>query len=148
MYSASKHAVKGFTDALRVEVSEVDDAPVSITLIQPTAVDTPYPQHARNYMAQEPKLPTPMIEPAQVVDAILGAASSPVRSKRVGAMSKINTTLFKLVPGMASKFSAKQLDRQQYDEPPRDPSGALFKPSEETSVVGRATGPGGIQSSR
>lgn len=27
MYSASKHAVKGFTDALRVEIEEVDKAP-------------------------------------------------------------------------------------------------------------------------
>lgn len=53
MYSASKHAVKGFTDALRVEIEEVDKAPVSITLIQPTAVNTPYPQHAKNYMRQE-----------------------------------------------------------------------------------------------
>src|SRR4051812_2995472 len=57
MYTASKHAVKGFTDALRVEIENVDQAPVSITLIQPTAVDTPFPQHARNYMSQEPKLP-------------------------------------------------------------------------------------------
>ena len=51
MYSASKHAVKGFTDALRVELEELDKAPVSITLIQPAAVNTPYPEHARNYMA-------------------------------------------------------------------------------------------------
>ena len=27
---------------------QVDQAPVSITLVQPTAVDTPYPQHAKN----------------------------------------------------------------------------------------------------
>jgi short-subunit dehydrogenase len=54
MYSASKHAVKGFTDALRVEVEELDRAPVTITLIQPTAVDTPYPQHAKNYMTRSP----------------------------------------------------------------------------------------------
>src|SRR5947209_3263702 len=40
MYAASKHAVKGFTDSLRIEVQEVDKAPVSITLIQPTAVNT------------------------------------------------------------------------------------------------------------
>jgi short-subunit dehydrogenase len=144
MYSASKHAVKGFTDALRVEVAEVDGAPVSITLIQPTAVDTPYPQHARNYMAHEPKLPSPMLAPQQVVHAILEAATHPVRAKRVGVMSKINTTLFKLVPAMASRMSAKQFDRQHYDEPPCDTGGALFKPSEETSVVSRATGTGGI----
>src|SRR5437868_5868387 len=49
MYSATKHAVKGFTDALRVEVMEVDKAPVSITLIQPTAVNTPFAKHAKNY---------------------------------------------------------------------------------------------------
>ena len=84
MYTASKHAVKGFTDALRLEVEEVDKAPVSITLIQPTAVDTPFPQHARNYQDQEPKLPTPMIDPQQVADAILEAAVTPTRSKKVG----------------------------------------------------------------
>ena len=44
MYSASKHAVKGFTDALRIEVEQLDEAPVSVTLIEPTAVDTPLPQ--------------------------------------------------------------------------------------------------------
>src|SRR3954464_1742650 len=40
MYTASKHAVKGFTDALRIEIERVDQSPISITLIQPTAVDT------------------------------------------------------------------------------------------------------------
>ena len=66
MYSASKHAVKGFTDALRIEVQQLDKVPVAITLIQPTAVDTPFPQHARNYMDKEPKLPTPQIDPETV----------------------------------------------------------------------------------
>ena len=33
MYSASKHAVKGFTDALRVELL-ADESPVSVTLIR------------------------------------------------------------------------------------------------------------------
>ena len=99
MYSASKHAVKGFTDALRVEIEEVDKAPVSITLIQPTAVDTPFPQHARNYMDKEPKLPTPMIDPQQVADAILEAAVKPTRAKKVGAMAMLNTTMAKLAAG-------------------------------------------------
>src|ERR1700712_120281 len=75
MYSASKHAVKGFTDALRVEIEEIDEAPVSITLIQPPAVNTPYPEHAKNYMDKEPKLPSPMIDPRQVAEAILEAAT-------------------------------------------------------------------------
>ncbi len=128
MYSASKHAVKGFTDALRIEVQHVDKRPVSITLIQPTAVNTPYPQHARNYMANEPKLPDPKIEPEQVAEAILAAAVRPTRDVRVGLMAKINTSLFKLFPKVADVLAAKQHDRQQYDTAPADPKGTLYKP--------------------
>jgi len=139
MYSASKHAVKGFTDALRIEVEELDDAPVSITLIQPTAVDTPYPQHAKNYMDREPKLPTPQIEPEKVADAILGAAAKAERDIRVGAMSVVNTIAAKVMPSAAVKMSAKQADRQQYVELPRNPDGALWQPGGE----GRVHGSGG-----
>jgi short-subunit dehydrogenase len=136
MYSASKHAVKGFTDALRIEVEELDEAPVSITLIQPTAVDTPYPQHAKNYMDREPKLPTPQIEPEKVADAILGAAEKAERDVRVGAMSVMNTIAAKVMPSAADKMSAKQADRQQYEEPPRNPEGALWQPGGEGMVHG------------
>lgn len=145
MYTATKHAVKGYTDALRVELEVVDKAPVSITLIQPTAVDTPFPQHARNFMDKEPKLPTPMIEPQQVADAILAAAVSHTRDKTVGAMSFLNTTLSKVIPGMADRMAAGQADRQHYDERPRHPEGILNQPSEATHVVGRTHGTGGAE---
>jgi short-subunit dehydrogenase len=141
MYSASKHAVKGFTDALRVEVEDVDKAPVSVTLVQPTAVDTPYPQHAKNYTEQEPKLPTPRIEPEQVAEAILKAAEEPTRDVTVGAMAKLNVTVAKILPALGDKFMAKQADRQHYDEPPRDPEGTLNRPGES----GRIRGTGGVE---
>lgn len=139
MYSASKHAVKGFTDALRVELEDMDRANIVVTLIQPTAVDTPFPQHARNYMAREPKLPTPQIDPADVAAAILDAAVDPVRERKVGMMARVNTAMAKAVPALADKMAAKQADRQQYDEPPRDPSGTLYSPGES----GRTRGSGG-----
>ena len=139
MYSASKHAVKGFTDALRVEHEEVDKGNVAITLIQPTAVDTPFPQNARNYMDKEPKLPTPQIEPQQVADAILHAACHHERAVKVGAMAKVNTVVAKIAPGLGDKISAKQADRQQYDEPPRNPQGSLHVAGESGRTKG--TGP-------
>ncbi|UUX95595.1 SDR family oxidoreductase [Aquabacterium sp. J223] len=137
MYSASKHAVKGFTDALRVEVEVVERAPLSITLIQPTAVDTPYPQHARNYMDREPKLPTPQIDPEDVARAILKAATHGGRDVKVGAMSTLDTLASKVMPGVADKMAALQDDRQQADEPPRNPEGALFRPSGGGTERGR-----------
>lgn len=138
IYSASKHAVKGFTDALRVEIEDVDKAPVSITLIQPTAVNTPYPENARNYMDREPKLPDPMIEPEQVAKAILKAAVEGGRDVKVGAMSVLNTTMAKIAPSLGDKVSAKQADRQQKPEAPRNPEGSLY----EASGSGRVHGEG------
>jgi len=136
MYSASKHAVKGFTDALRVEIEEVDKDEMTITLIQPTAVNTPYPEHAMNYMDKEPKLPDPMIDPQQVADAILNAAVEGGRDVRVGSMAVMNTMLSKMMPSIADKLSAKQITRQQKDSMPYNPSGALYEPSETGRIYG------------
>jgi short-subunit dehydrogenase len=143
MYVASKHAIKGFVDVLRVEVEDVDKAPVAVTLIQPTAVDTPFPQHARNYTAREPKLPPPTIEPKDVADAILEAAVKPTREKKVGTMSVISTTVSKFLPGVADKLAAGRVGDLNYDEPPRNPDGALSRASEATGVVGQTHGTGG-----
>ena len=137
MYSASKHAVKGFTDSLRVEL-QADDAPVSVTLIQPTAVDTPYPEHAANYLSQEPKLPSPMIEPEKVASAILDAAVDPVHHIKVGAMSKLNTTLSAIMPTLAERMAKSYMGRQQRNEPPRQAvQGSLYQASEDGRTRGR-----------
>jgi short-subunit dehydrogenase len=62
IYSASKHAVKGFTDGLRMEL-EMDDAPVAVSLVKPAAIDTPYPQHAKNFLNREPQHAPPAYAP-------------------------------------------------------------------------------------
>jgi hypothetical protein len=47
----------------------------------------------------------------------------------------------KVMPKLGDKIAAKQADRQQYDEPPRDPEGTLYKPGQS----GRVRGSGGIE---
>ena len=136
MYSASKHAVKGYTDALRIEL-EADGAPVSVTLIQPTAVNTPYPEHAANYLSQEPKLPTPQLEPEKVASAILDAAVEPARDVKVGAMSVMNTFMAKIAPRIADRMARMQMGRQQRDEPPHGLQGSLYRASEDGRTHGR-----------
>ncbi|MBQ5949333.1 SDR family oxidoreductase [Massilia sp. ST3] len=138
MYSASKHAVKGFTDALRIEVEQLDEAPVSITLIEPTAVDTPLPQHARNYMDREPKLPSPQVDPHQVAAAILHAAVVPMRNVRVGMMADIDIMMERLLPGVSDRLATSLVPRQQQDGPPRNPDGSLYA----SRASGRIYGPG------
>jgi short-subunit dehydrogenase len=137
MYAASKHAVKGFTDCLRIEL-EIEEAPVSVTLIQPTAVDTPFPEHAKNYMAQEPDVPRPRLDPSQVAEAILSAAHNPARDVKVGMMARVNTAMAKFAPRIADKVAAKQREKLHQEIPPRNPEGSLHEPSDAGATHGRS----------
>jgi short-subunit dehydrogenase len=116
-YSASKHAVKGFTDALRMEL-EKEGLPVSVTLVKPSAIDTPYPEHAANYMDREAALPEPTYAPEVVARTILGAAEDPIRDVTVGAKDGVMAILGGLFPGLTDKLmEASFFDQQKGDAP-------------------------------
>ena len=83
-YSASKHAVMGFTDSVRMELQDAGRE-VSVTLIKPGAVDTPYMEHARNYLTDgATKNPPPSYHPDVVAKAIAHACENHVRDLVVG----------------------------------------------------------------
>ena len=118
IYCASKHAVKGFTDSLRMEL-EADNLPISVTLIKPAAVDTPYRLHARNYLGVEPKNPPPLYAPEIVAEAILHCAQHTKRDVFVGAGAKGMATLGHFMPRLTDKYMEKSMIRQQHtDNPP------------------------------
>ena len=99
IYCAAKHAVKGFTDTLRMEV-EADKLPISVTLIKPTAIHTPFPENAKNYMPFEPKLPPPVYAPELVAEAIIHCAQHPVRDFFVGEMAAAHSAMATYTPRM------------------------------------------------
>lgn len=116
-YSASKHAVKGFTDALRMELEE-EQAPISVTLIKPSTIDTPYFQHAKNYMAVEPKPPAPVYAPEVVANAILRAAEHPVRDITIGGGGRLIMALGKALPRLTDFYMERSMfDSQRSDVP-------------------------------
>jgi short-subunit dehydrogenase len=141
MYTASKHAVKGFTDALRLEL-EAENAPVSVTLIKPTGIDTPFTQHAKNYMDKEPKLPDPVYRPEEVAAAILHAAAHPERDVLVGTAARVMNTMGRQAPRTMDWLAERvMLPAQLRPEPPRNPAGSLYRPGEDGRVRGDHPGP-------
>lgn len=117
IYCASKHAVKGFTDAFRMEL-EAENAPISVTLIKPSAIDTPYKDHAKNYLAVEPQNPAPVYAPEAVAETILHCAENPVRDVFVGAGGKALSLVGEYAPRLADKYmEAVMIDGQKTDEP-------------------------------
>lgn len=120
-YSASKHAVKGFTDALRMEV-EADELPISITLIKPTAIHTPFPENAKNYLDYEPQLPSPLYAPNLVAEAILHSAETPTRDFFVGGMAKVHSSMALNTPRLHQKVNESIIDSMQNSGEPASPN--------------------------
>jgi short-subunit dehydrogenase len=128
-YSASKHAVKGFTDALRMELEE-QKAPVSVTLIKPAAIDTPYTQHAKNLLEDEPTHAPPVYHPDLVADAILHAAEHPVLDLFVGGGAKLMSVMGRYTPRMADKYMENMIVSGTHSGRPRESEDdALYSPS-------------------
>jgi short-subunit dehydrogenase len=103
MYSASKHAVKGFTDALRMEL-EAQKAPIHVTLVKPAAIDTPYKDHAKSYLEVEPDNPAPVYAPETVAETILYCAENPVRDVFVGAGGKMLSAMGEHAPRLTDLY--------------------------------------------
>ena len=137
MYSASKHAVKGFTDALRIEV-EADKLPISITLIKPTAIHTPFPENAKNYLEYEPQLPPPLYAPELVAEAILHCAENPTRDFFVGGMAKVHSSMALNTPRLHEKMNEAMIDTMQNSgEPaPANRSDGLYDTNSRLSERG------------
>lgn len=140
-YSASKHAVKGFTNSLRLELRRAG-APVSVTLIKPAAIGTPFPDHGRNLTGARARLPTPIYSPELVADAILHAAQHPRRAITVGGAGRLQVAAFTLAPALFDRL-APGMDRQLVDEevPVSFQEGTLWSPAGDTpSRQGRQKG--------
>ena len=121
MYSSSKHAVKGFTDALRMEL-EADGLPISVTLIKPTAIHTPFPENARNYLPYEPTLPPPVFAPDLVAEAILHCAQHKVRDFFVGETAKLQSAKAHYMPRISEKINEAVIDTMQNSGRPAIPA--------------------------
>ena len=121
IYCASKHAVKGFTDAFRMEL-EAAGAPISITLIKPSAIDTPYKEHARNYLDTQPENPPPVYAPDTVADAILHSAENPTRDLYVGGAGKIHSMLGDYAPRLADQIMESTMMGQTRSGEPAEPT--------------------------
>jgi short-subunit dehydrogenase len=140
MYSASKHAVLGYTDALRMEL-EHDKLPVNVTLVKPASINTPFVDHARNYMAEAPTLPPPVYAPEVVAEAILRCAERRIREVTVGGGARVITAIGRLAPRTMDVFMERALFDQQKDAsrsvPPLD---SLYRPTRDGEATGPYTG--------
>lgn len=137
IYAAAKHAVRAYTETLRMEL-EHDKVPVSVTLIKPAGIDTPFFQHARTHLAVEPKPVPPVYSPDVVAEAILHAAEHPTRDLFVGGAARMMASVRKSSVALTDRYmEATEFEGQETDRPKSDHDDILFTtPNDSGSVYG------------
>jgi NAD(P)-dependent dehydrogenase (short-subunit alcohol dehydrogenase family) len=116
-YCAAKHALKAFTDSLRMELEE-EGAPVSVTLVKPGSIDTPLFEKARTLLGVEPQPVPPVYDPRLVALAILDCAERPVRDRVVSGMGKVLSLAGTVAPRLTDRYMERStFEAQKTDRP-------------------------------
>jgi NAD(P)-dependent dehydrogenase (short-subunit alcohol dehydrogenase family) len=117
-YAASKHAVKGFSDAVRLEMMH-EGRNIDVCVIEPSGIDTPLFEHARSKMGAAAKPISPVYDPKIVADAIVECARQPRRLVVVGGAGEVMSIANRIAgPALDWAFSRTMVKAQQADEPP------------------------------
>lgn len=128
-YSSAKFAVHGFTEALRVELA-AEKVPVSVTLVHPGRIDTPYNDHAQSYLDRQPAHRGMIYPPAAAAEAILYAAAHRRRDMYVGSQAKGMLAVANVAPGLVDLVLRRYGQWSQHTDRPAAPlaGSALYEP--------------------
>ncbi len=127
-YCGAKHAIRGFTDALRSELLH-DGVAIRLCMVQLPAVNTPQFDWCVNRMARAPQPVPPIFQPEIIADAIHRASHHPRREILLGWPTIKAVVGNKIAPGIADRYLATRgYEGQLTDQPNTHPPANLFAP--------------------
>ncbi len=122
-YCAAKHAINGFTDSLRCELSH-DSSDIKITTVQMPAMNTIQFNWVKNRLPNDPQPVPPIFEPEIAAKVVLAAGLSkhPRREYWLGTPTVEAIVGQKFIPGLLDRYLGKTgYKSQQLEDQPRDP---------------------------
>ena len=146
-YSGAKHAVQGFTEAVRADL-QAEGSRVRVCLVYPPAANTPFFSHAATHMPLPPRPMKPVYQPEVVAAGVLHAALSGRAEVPIGGVTVLFAFAARWAPGLVARAIAFQGDAGQMTSHPdavrlRNPT--LFQPDPRTAA---AHGPFGREARR
>jgi hypothetical protein len=117
---------------------EKEGVPVVVTLVKPSAINTPYPEHAANYLGgAAPALPPPVYEPEVVARSLVACAEKPTRELTVGAGGRALALMGQVAPRLTDRYMEAALFQQQKrtDRPTRQGPGTVQEPQADGNRV-------------
>jgi short-subunit dehydrogenase len=108
-YSATKHAVLGFTNSLRQELT---GSGVYLTAINPGPIDTPFFDKADPTGNYVKNIQWFMLKPAQVVDKVIKAVERRIPEIDMPFTAGLGVKLFQLFPRAFDKVAGRLLNKK------------------------------------
>ncbi len=137
VYCASKHAIKGFTEAVRLE-QERQKTGITFTLICPAVINTPFYNHARSDTGKKLTAFDPIYPPEVVAESIVFAAEQPRREIFVGGYGKLLDIMQRISPKLVD-FQLLNIDdaeaKLQADGSQEEGMDNMFTPAHDRGPV-------------
>lgn len=102
-YVVSKHAVRAFSESLRLEL--VDEPNIEVATIVPQAVDTPIFEHAGNYTGKTVRPVPPIFPPSAIANGMLQCAQNPKLEVNYGKAGRALEVLYSVSPALYRRFA-------------------------------------------
>jgi short-subunit dehydrogenase len=134
-YVASKFAIIGLSESLRMELRDAPD--IHVCTVLPAAIDTPLFQHGANFTGRAVKPISPVYSAEKVADALVDLVWHPRREIIVGASAKVGLMMHAVAPALTEQIFAKQVEQKHFEERFTPPSeGNLFRPMNYETISG------------
>jgi short-subunit dehydrogenase len=105
-YCGAKYALRGFTEALRVELLHAG-VDVHLTMVHPSAINTPFYSWTRNLMPHQIRPMPPVYQPEVAASTIHWAAHARRREVMLGWSAVVGSLANKVVPGLLDRLLAR-----------------------------------------
>jgi len=119
-YSAAKHGIEGFLEAMRLELQH-EGIPISVTSVKPAVINTPFWNNALTKLGVKPSGIPPYYDPKLVADAVLYVAEHPTRDYLVGDAARLLDALQRLSPELADSLLLLMGFQMQRTNEPKSP---------------------------
>ncbi len=119
-YCGGKHAIEGFTEALRCELLH-DGSRIQLSMVQMPALNTPQFHWVKTNLANHPQPVPPIYQPELAAKAIVWAAGHDRREVNLGWPTTLTVLANRAVPGLLDRYLARTGYRSQQAPWPIEP---------------------------
>jgi NAD(P)-dependent dehydrogenase (short-subunit alcohol dehydrogenase family) len=133
-YVISKFGLRGLSEALRAELSDLPN--VQVCTLLPYAIDTPHFQEGANLIGRKPHAMPPVQQPEEVAQALVGLAERPRRELHVPRAAAWGLALHALFPRAVEHVIHEALAHFHFGAAePRKLTGNLWQPRAEPASI-------------